>query len=54
MNTIKTDNAFKGITRRKVLTLATASGVAMSFVLCDAVARGKAINVGVVMPLSPK
>ncbi|MGO4714623.1 ABC transporter substrate-binding protein [Bradyrhizobium sp. 2TAF24] len=43
--------ATAGLTRRRALSLA-AAGVAMPFVLRDAVAQGKAINVGVIMPLS--
>jgi branched-chain amino acid transport system substrate-binding protein len=39
------------LTRRRLLKLSTAS-VAMPFVLRDAAAQGKAINVGVIMPLS--
>ncbi|RXT51238.1 ABC transporter substrate-binding protein [Bosea sp. Tri-44] len=40
-----------GPTRRHALAL-TALGIASPFVLRDAVAQGKAINVGVIMPLS--
>lgn len=39
------------LTRRRLLKLSTA-GMAMPFVLRDAAAQGKAINVGVIMPLS--
>ncbi|WP_349644687.1 MULTISPECIES: ABC transporter substrate-binding protein [unclassified Bradyrhizobium] len=40
-----------GVTRRRALSLA-AAGVAMPFVLRDARAQGKAVNVGVIVPLS--
>ena len=40
-----------GPTRRRALALA-AAGIASPFVLRDAVAQGRAINVGVIMPLS--
>lgn len=41
-----------GVSRRTVLLGGAAGGLAMPFVIRDAVAQGKAINVGVIMPLS--
>lgn len=52
MRTIKTAGSAGHISRRRILKLAAAGGIAMPFVLRDAAAQGEAINVGVVMPLS--
>ncbi len=41
-----------GLDRRAVLLGGAASGLAIPFVIRDAVAQGKAINVGVILPLS--
>lgn len=41
-----------GFNRRKIVFGAAAGGLAMPFVIRDAVAQGKAVNVGVIMPLS--
>lgn len=41
-----------GLGRRAVLLGGAASGLAMPFVIRDAVAQGKAVNVGVILPLS--
>ncbi|POR50962.1 ABC transporter substrate-binding protein [Bosea psychrotolerans] len=52
MSSSGNDTASGRINRRQALAFAAVGGIAMPFVLRDAVAQGKAVNVGVVMPLS--
>ena len=46
------DRAPRSLNRRQVLVAGAAGAIAAPFVIRDAVAQGKAVNVGVIMPLS--